>query len=107
MCREAKVFKNWKMTYLSGLSLLVSFTLAHLGKIMNVDLAWGAILLSGLPMIYVALGALVKHHGIHKITLPLLGVVGMVWALYFHHVYMAGIIAFGVAVVTYFYGAEE
>lgn len=102
MCKEVKVFKNWKLTYLSGLSLLVSFTLSHFGRVLDVDLAWAALILSGVPLVYVALAALVKHNGLHKITLPLIASCIILFMIYNSYIYSAGLLAFLVGVFEYF-----
>ncbi len=64
-----------KMTVVSGIFLALSLVLLLTGKSLPVDPAWVSVLLSGLPLVYLAVSRMVVEH---KISSALLISIAMV-----------------------------
>lgn len=86
------------MTMVGGGSLLISlgFTLANVD--MTLDPSWAAVVICGIPLLYLALWRLVHNSGIKKISSALLISIAMVAALAIGDIFAAGEVAFIMAI---------
>jgi heavy metal translocating P-type ATPase len=89
---------GWLMTCISGIFLLVSFVLPHIGFSQGENLAWVSVAISGLPLFYMAISRLIINEGISKISSALLISIGMIASLMLREIFAAGEIAFIMAV---------
>ncbi|MBO4789665.1 MAG: cation-translocating P-type ATPase [Oxalobacter sp.] len=89
---------GWPMTCISGIFLLVSFALPHIGFSQGENLAWVSVAISGLPLFYMAISRLIINEGISKISSALLISIGMIASLMLREIFAAGEIAFIMAV---------
>ena len=85
---------GWPMTLVGGVFLLASFVLGLLEVSLPVDPAWATVLVSGLPLVYLAVRRLVCNRGISKISSALLISVAMVAAVAIGDLFAAGEVAF-------------
>ena len=83
-----------KMTALSGVMILLSFTLSTLELEVPIDPAWLSVLISGLPILHEAVERLLERDGIAKISSPLLISTALIAALLIGDVFAAGEVAF-------------
>lgn len=86
------------MTAVSGLFLILSFTLPRVGIAPPVDPAWAAVFISGIPLLYLALWRLIHNPGISKISSALLITIAMFAAIAIGDLFAAGEVAFIMAV---------
>lgn len=84
-----------KMTVVSGIFLALSLVLLLTGKSLPVDPAWVSVLLSGLPLVYLAVSRMVVEH---KISSALLISIAMVASIVIGEVFAAGEVAFIMAI---------
>ena len=67
------------MTCVSGILLAASFILVRvMGKELPVDPAWGAVLISGIPLAHVAVLRAANQKGIGIFSVPLLITIAMI-----------------------------
>lgn len=85
-------------TLLGGVLLLCSFFLPKLGIDLPVDPAWGTVLISGLPLLYLAVWRSVHNRGVSKISSAHLICAAMVAAIYIGDLFAAGEVAFIMAI---------
>ena len=83
-----------KMTALSGVMILLSFTLSTMEIAPPLDPAWLSVLISGLPILHEALERLNERSGIAKISSTLLISTALIAALLIGDVFAAGEVAF-------------
>ncbi|EHM12670.1 copper/silver-translocating P-type ATPase [Jonquetella anthropi DSM 22815] len=81
-------------TAVSGVFLLMSFILPRAGVVLPVDPAWGAVLISGLPLVYLAVWWVVHNRGISKISSALLITMAMLAAIAVGDLFAAGEVVF-------------
>ncbi len=81
-------------TAVSGVFLLMSFILPRAGVVLPVDPAWGAVLISGLPLVYLAVWRVVHNRGISKISSALLITMAMLAAIAVGDLFAAGEVVF-------------
>jgi Cu+-exporting ATPase len=86
------------MTVTSGVFLAVSLVLQLNTITLPIDLAWVAVVISGLPLVYLALWRVVHNKGISKISSALLISVAMFAAIAIGDVFAAGEVAFIMAI---------
>ncbi len=88
------------MTIVSGVCLLLSFTVSEIWTEVPafLDFAWISIFLSGLPIVYSACRKIVKNKGISKISSSLLISVAMISATIIGDFFAAGEVAFIMAI---------
>ncbi len=99
---EATIMKlnSIPMLWISGLFLLASFIMEYIFPLMGVEFvffvnpAWISLLISGIPLVYLAVVNTLEK----KITSPLLITIAMVAAVYIGDVFAAGEIAFIMAI---------
>lgn len=85
-------------TAVGGVFLVVSFVLSKLDVAFPVDPAWVTVVISGLPLLYLAAVRLVKNIGISKISSALLISIAMVAAIATGDLFAAGEVAFIMAI---------
>ena len=82
------------MTIAAGLFLIASFTLPRAGIVLAVDPAWAAVIISGLPLIYLSVWRIIYNEGISKISSALLITIAMIAAIIIGDLFAAGEVAF-------------
>ena len=82
------------MTILGGMCLVISFTLPRLGIRLPVDPAWLAVIICGLPLLYLSVWRIIHNPGISKISSALLITVAMFAAVAIGDLFAAGEVAF-------------
>ena len=82
------------MTLLAGVILLLSFILPRIGAAWGAYLAWGAVIICGIPLLYLAIWRLIHNRGVSKISSALLICIGMIAALLIGDLFAAGEVAF-------------
>lgn len=86
------------MTALGGIFLVMSLVLPRLGVSLPVDPAWATVLISGIPLLYLAVWRIIHNPGIRKISSALLITVAMFAAIAIGDLFAAGEVAFIMAV---------
>ncbi len=86
------------MTVISGVFLALSLVLSLLDIALPVDPAWVSVIISGIPLLYLALWRVVYNKGISKISSALLISVAMFAAIAIGDVFAAGEVAFIMAI---------
>ena len=84
-----------KMTFVSGVFLALSIILWGVGVTTVVDVAWVSVIISGIPMLYLALSRLFKERWISS---ALLISIAMVASLAINQIFAAGEVAFIMAI---------
>lgn len=87
-----------RMTLLGGICLLLSFLLPKLNVKLPIDIAWVTVLISGIPLVYLAIHRLIHNRGIAKISSALLISIAMIAAIAIGDLFAAGEVAFIMAV---------
>lgn len=82
------------MTIAAGLLLIASFTLPRAGIVLAVDPAWAAVIISGLPLVYLSVWRIIYNEGISKISSALLITIAMIAAIIIGDLFAAGEVAF-------------
>ncbi len=92
-------FFNTKTVTLIGLLFLIfSFILKIKGIPLTIDPAWYAIIVSGIPLLYLAIYRLIYNEGLSKISSALLISIAMIAAIYIKDYFAAGEVAFIMAI---------
>lgn len=86
------------MTIIGGIFLIFSFVLPRVGVNLPVDPAWITILISGIPLFYLAVWRILHNPGISKISSALLITIAMFAAIAIHDLFAAGEVAFIMAI---------
>lgn len=86
------------MTIAGGICLLLSFLLPRLGIALPIDPAWITILISGVPLLYLAVWRIIHNPGIRKISSALLITVAMLAAIAIGDWFAAGEVAWIMAI---------
>lgn len=86
------------VTIIGGIFLLLSFTLPRAGISLPIDLAWVTIIISGLPLLYLAVWRIIHNPGISKISSALLITIAMFAAIAIKDLFAAGEVAFIMAI---------
>lgn len=79
---------------ISGVCLLASFLLPKFDISLPVDPAWGAVLISGIPLVYSAIRKLIRSRGLGRISSALLITIAMTAAILIGDLFAAGEVAF-------------
>ncbi len=82
------------MTAVAGVFLILSFILSINGISLLIDPAWVSVLISGIPLLYLALWRVMHNKGIAKISSALLISVAMIAAILIGDLFAAGEVAF-------------
>lgn len=86
------------MTIVGGVLLVFSFVLPRVGVNLPVDPAWGTVVISGIPLLYLALWRIIYNPGISKISSALLITIAMFAAIAIGDLFAAGEVAFIMAI---------
>ena len=86
------------MTAVSGIFLIMSLVLSINGMTLAVDPAWVAVIISGIPLLYLAIWRIIFNHGISKISSALLISIAMIAAIAIGDLFAAGEVAFIMAI---------
>lgn len=81
-------------TLAGGIFLILSLMLPGMGVALPVDPAWITVLISGLPLLYLAVWRVINNPGINKISSALLISMAMVAAIAIGDLFAAGEVAF-------------
>lgn len=92
------VLSNVPATLLGGVFLLCSFFLSKKGIRLPIDPAWLTVLISGIPLLYLAVWRTIHNEGISKISSAHLICVAMLAAIYIGDLFAAGEVAFIMAI---------
>lgn len=89
---------GWPMTLVGGVFLAASLAAPWLGIRLPVDPAWVTVVVSGLPLLYLALWRVAHNPGISKISSALLISIAMFAAIAIGDLFAAGEVAFIMAI---------
>ncbi len=81
-------------TILAGIALACSLLLPKTGIDPPIDPAWFAVIICGIPLLYLALWRIVHNPGISKISSALLITVAMIAAILIDDLFAAGEVGF-------------
>ncbi|MBQ8388119.1 MAG: cation-translocating P-type ATPase [Clostridia bacterium] len=94
MKRIKEFISSVPMTIVGGVFLVLSFVLPMLNVKSPVDPAWVTVIISGLPLLYLAVWRIIYNPGISKISSALLITVAMIAAIVIGDLFAAGEVAF-------------
>ena len=86
------------MTAVGGVFLVISLVLSLKGISVPVDPAWMAVIICGIPLLYLSVWRMVHNHGIRKISSALLISIAMIAAMIVGDLFAAGEVAFMMAI---------
>lgn len=86
------------MTIVGGVLLVFSFVLPRVGVNLPVDPAWGTVVISGIPLLCLAVWRIIYNPGISKISSALLITIAMFAAIVIGDLFAAGEVAFIMAI---------
>lgn len=82
------------MTLIGCAFLILSFVLPRIGIVLPLDPAWITVIISGIPLLYLAIWRIIHNPGISKISSALLITVAMIAAIAIGDLFAAGEVAF-------------
>lgn len=82
------------MTLIGCAFLILSFVLPRIGIVLPLDPAWITVIISGIPLLYLAIWRTIHNPGISKISSALLITVAMIAAIAIGDLFAAGEVAF-------------
>lgn len=85
-------------TLVSGVFLVLSFVLPRVGVKLPIDPAWITVIISGIPLLYLAVWRIIHNPGISKISSALLITIAMIAAIAIGDLFAAGEVAFIMAI---------
>ena len=88
------ILAGMPMTLIGGVFLILSFVMPKLGVSSLVDPAWVTVVISGIPLLYLALWRVIHNPGISKISSALLIVIAMFGAIGIGDLFAAGEVVF-------------
>lgn len=86
------------MTVISGIALAVSLVLSVTDTTVPIDPAWAAVIISGIPLLYLSIWRIIYNPGISKISSALLITIAMFAAIAIWDLFAAGEVAFIMAI---------
>ena len=89
---------GWPMTLVGAVFLVASFVLPRLGVDLLIDPAWATVVISGIPLLYLAVWRVIHNPGVSKISSALLIVIAMFAAIAIGDLFAAGEVAFIMAI---------
>ena len=98
MKRLFDLFSGMKMTIAGGMFLAVSLILLLTKTEVPLDPAWGAVLICGYPLLYLAIWRIIYNKGILKISSALLISIAMIASIFIGELFAAGQVAFIMAI---------
>lgn len=96
--RLCAAFESITATVIGGLFLVASLVAGKLDINLPVDPAWVTVIISGIPLMYLALWRLIHNRGISKISSALLITIAMIAAIAIGDLFAAGEVAFIMAI---------
>jgi heavy metal translocating P-type ATPase len=93
--RLSDFLSGWKMTVVSGVFLAASLVLLLTGAKLAVDPAWVTVLISGYPLLYLAISRLIRQRWISS---ALLITIAMIASIFIGELFAAGEVAFIMAI---------
>lgn len=96
--RLCVAFESITATIIGGLFLVASLVARKLDINLPVDPAWVTVVISGIPLMYLALWRLIHNRGISKISSALLITIAMIAAIAIGDLFAAGEVAFIMAI---------
>ena len=88
------VLSGWQMTIVGGVFLVLSFVLSQYNVNLPLDPAWITVVISGLPLLYLAVWRIIHNPGVSKISSALLITIAMIAAIAIGDLFAAGEVAF-------------
>lgn len=85
-------------TLVGGVFLVLSFVLSKVGVNLPIDSAWITVIISGIPLLYLAIWRIIYNPGISKISSALLISIAMFAAIAIGDLFAAGEVAFIMAI---------
>lgn len=85
-------------TLVGGVFLMLSLILSVIGVTLPVDPAWVTVIISGIPLLYLAVWRIIHNPGISKISSALLITIAMIAAIAVYDLFAAGEVAFIMAI---------
>lgn len=85
-------------TLVGGVFLVLSFVLPRVGVKLPIDPAWITVMISGIPLLYLAVWRIIHTPGISKISSALLITIAMIAAIAIGDLFAAGEVAFIMAI---------
>lgn len=85
-------------TLIGGIFLILSFMLPRAGVNLPIDPAWVTVIISGIPLLYLAIWRIIYNPGISKISSALLITIAMIAAIAIGDLFAAGEVAFIMAI---------
>lgn len=82
------------MTVVGGVFLIMSFVFPRTGIVLPIDPAWVAVIICGIPLVYLAVWRVIYNKGISKISSALLISIAMIAAIAIGDLFVAGEVAF-------------
>lgn len=92
------ILAGMPMTIVSGVFLVFSFVLPKTGIQIPIDPAWITVIISGIPLLYLAVRRIIYNPGISKISSALLISIAMFAAIAIGDLFAAGEVAFIMAI---------
>lgn len=92
------ILSGLPMTAVGGAFLILSLLLPKLGTELPIDPAWVTVIISGVPLLYLAIWRIIHNRGISKISSALLITVAMIAAIAIGDLFAAGEVAFIMAI---------
>ena len=89
---------NLPMTIVGGVFLFFSFILPKFGYSWGEYLAWVTVVISGIPLLYLAIIRIIKNKGISKISSAFLISIAMIAAIIIGDLFASGEVAFIIAI---------
>lgn len=86
------------LTIVGGVFLVLSFSLPKIGVELPIDPAWITVIISGIPLLYLAVWRIIYNRGISKISSALLITIAMFAAVAIGDLFAAGEVAFIMAI---------
>lgn len=86
------------MTIVSGVFIMASLIRSLTDLAVPLDPAWVSVIISGLPLLYLAISRIINNKGMSKISSPLLITIAMIAAIFIDDLFAAGEIAFIMAI---------
>ena len=88
------VLSGLQMTIVGGVFLVLSFVLSQYNVNLPFDPAWITVVISGLPLLYLAVWRIIHNPGVSKISSALLITIAMIAAIAIGDLFAAGEVAF-------------
>lgn len=92
------ILPGMPMTLIGGVFLIFSFALPRIGVRLSVDPAWITVIISGIPLLYLAVWRIIYNPGISKISSALLIIIAMFAAIAIGDLFAAGEVVFIMAI---------